>query len=133
MSEKEAYLKALNNVAKYYLDQDLIIYGYTKAAPIFENFKLSPNLRFTYSLGGKFDYMQDIFEKKARVIYYTSEAGNDPIDTNDYHAYSDFKGTFCHLVHGGIQTPKARAAIQQRKKAGLFVGYSKKTKKLQEV
>ena len=36
------------------LDQNLIIYGYTKAAPIFENFKLSPNLRFTYSLGGKF-------------------------------------------------------------------------------
>ena len=61
------------------------------------------------------------------------DAKGQPIDHNDYHAYSDFKGTFCHLVHGGIQTPKAKAAIQQRKKAGLFVGYSKKTKQLQEV
>ena len=51
---------------------------------------------------------------------------------NDWHAYSDFKGTFCHLVHGN-QKGEARVAIQQRKKQGLFVGYSKKTKQLQEV
>jgi len=129
----QAYLNALNNVAKYYLDQDLIIYGYTKAAPIFEDFKLSSNLRFTYSLGGKFDHMQDIFEKKARVIYYTSEAGDDPIDHNDYHAYSDFKGTFCHLVHGSNQTPEARKAIKYRRENNQFTGYNKKTKQLQEV
>ena len=66
------------------------------------------------------------------------DAKGQPIDHNDWHAYSkEFKGTFCHLVHGGIQTPKARAAIQQRKKEGLFTGYSQgyqsRTKQLQEV
>ena len=129
----QAYLKALNNVAKYYLDQDLIIYGYTKAAPIFEDFKLSPNLKFTYSLGGRFDHMQDLFEKKCKVIYYKSEAGNAPIDTTDYYAYSNFKGLFCHLVHGANQTKEARKAIKFRRENNEFTGYNQKTKQLQEV
>ena len=128
----QAYLKALNNVAKYYIDQDLIIYGYTKAAPIFENFKLSPNLKFTYSLGGRFDHMQDLFEKKCKVIYYKSEAGNAPIDTTDYYAYSDFKGLFCHLVHGSNQTKEARKAIKFRRENNEFTGYNQKTKQLME-
>ena len=129
----QAYLKALNNVAKYYIDQDLIIYGYTKAAPIFEDFKLSPNLKFTYSIGGRFDHMQDLFEKKCKVIYYKSEAGNAPIDTTDYYAYSDFKGLFFHLVHGANQTKEARKAIKFRRENNEFTGYNQKTKQLQEV
>ena len=60
------------------------------------------------------------------------DAKGQPIDHNDWHGYSDFKGTFCHLVHGN-QKGEARVAIHQRKKQGLFVGYSKKTKQLQEV
>ena len=65
------------------------------------------------------------------------DAKGQPIDHNDWHAYSDFTGEFCHLVHGHIQTPKARQAIQQRKKEGLFTGYKQgyqsKTKQLMEV
>ena len=120
-------------IVRFKNDQDLIIYGYTKAAPIFEDFKLSPNLKFTYSLGGRFDHMQDLFEKKCKVIYYKSEAGNAPIDTTDYYAFSDFKGLFCHLVHGANQTKEARKAIKFRRENNEFTGYNQKTKQLQEV
>jgi hypothetical protein len=127
------YLTAINNVANHLLSENIITYLYTKSLPLFEDFKLSKGLRVTASLGGLYDEYASLFDKKCRVIYLPDDAKGQPIDHNDYYAYSDFKGTFCHLVHGGIQTPKARAAIQQRKQEGLFVGYGKKTKKLQEV
>ena len=131
----QSHLIGINNAAEYlYKEYKLISYLYTKSLPLFDGFKVSKGLRVTCSLGGIHDKeYSSLFDKKCRVIYLPDESKGQPIDHNDYHAYSDFKGTFCHLVHGGIQTPKARAAIQQRKKEGLFVGYSKKTKQLQEV
>ena len=126
------YLTAINNVANYLLSENIITYLYTKSLPLFEDFKLSKGLKVTASLGGLFDEYASLFDKKCRVIYMPDDANGQPIDHNDWHAYSDFKGTFCHLVHGN-QKGEARQAIQQRKKEGLFVGYSKKTKQLQEV
>ena len=135
----QAHLIGINNAAEYlYKEYGLISYLYTKSLPLFDGFKISQGLRVTCSLGGIHDKeYSKLFEKKCRVIYLPDESKGQPIDHNDYHAYSDFKGTFCHLVHGHIQTPKAKAAIQQRKKEGLFTGYSQgyksKTKQLQEV
>ena len=128
------HLEGINNAAEYlYKEYKLISYLYTKSLPLFDGFKISQGLRVTCSLGGIHDKeYASLFNKKCRVIYMPDEAKGQPIDHNDWHAYSDFKGTFCHLVHGN-QKGEARAAIQQRKKAGLFVGYSKKTKQLMEV
>ena len=130
----KSHLIGINNAAEYlYKEYKLISYLYTKSLPLFDGFKVSKGLRVTCSLGGIHDQeYSSLFEKKCRVIYMPDNAKGQPIDHNDWHAYSDFKGTFCHLVHGN-QKGEARAAIQQRKKQGLFVGYSKKTKQLQEV
>ena len=132
------YLTAINNVAEYLLSENIITYLYTKSLPLFDGFKVSKGLRVTCSLGGIHDQeYSSLFDKKCRVIYMPDDAKGQPIDHNDWHAYSDFTGEFCHLVHGHIQTPKARQAIQQRKKEGLFTGYKQgyqsKTKQLMEV
>jgi hypothetical protein len=130
----ESHLIGINNAAEYlYKEYKLISYLYTKSLPLFDGFKVSKGLKVTCSLGGIHDKeYSSLFDKKCRVIYMPNDANGQPIDHNDWHAYSDFKGTFCHLVHGN-QKGEARKAIQQRKKAGLFVGYSKKTKQLMEV
>ena len=134
----KSHLIGINNAAEYlYKEYGLISYLYTKSLPLFDGFKVNKGLRVTCSLGGTHDQeYSSLFEKKCRVIYLPNESKGQPIDHNDYHAYSEFKGTFCHLVHGSIQTPKARQAIQQRKKEGLFTGYKQgyqsKTKQLQE-
>jgi hypothetical protein len=130
------YLKLLNNVAKYYENKNLIIYGYTKIAPLFYKFRLSENLLFTFSYGSKYDeYVNenpDLFNKKCSVINYRSEANGRPIDFNDFHGYDPkYKGHFVHLVHGNLQAKGSEAskAIRKRisdKKQGLetFVGYT---------
>ena len=135
----KSHLIGINNAAEYlYKEYKLISYLYTKSLPLFDGFKISQGLRVTCSLGGIHDKeYSGLFDKRCRVIYLPNESKGQPIDHNDWHAYSEFKGTFCHLVHGSIQTPKARQAIQQRKKEGLFTGYSQgyqtKTKQLMEV
>ena len=135
----QGHLIGINNAAEYlYKEYNLISYLYTKSLPLFDGFKVSKGLRVTCSLGGIHDQeYSSLFDKKCRVIYMPDDAKGQPIDHNDWHAYSDFTGEFCHLVHGHIQTPKARQAIQQRKKEGLFTGYKQgyqsKTKQLMEV
>jgi len=119
-------LIAINNVAKYYLDDGVILYGYTKALPFFKDIELSPNLRYVVSLGGRFDSLQDSvgLKKKASVILYEKDA-TGPIDYDDSHAFGDFTGLFHHLVHG-MQEGEPAKAINQRRKANQFSGYSKK-------
>ena len=91
------YLTAINNVANHLLSENIITYLYTKSLPLFEDFKLSKGLRVTASLGGLYDEYASLFDKKCRVIYLPSDANGQPIDHNDWHAYSDFKLSLIHI------------------------------------
>jgi hypothetical protein len=111
----------------------LLFYLYSKNLPIWLErgalLTLPDNLILTASWGGRYDFLiaDGLFPRSARVVNTQEEAYTLglPLDFTDAYAYSPTPTHFAHLVHG--TQPKgslAGQAIQQRRKAGQFAGYS---------
>ena len=108
-------------------------YAYTKSLTMWYNLRdeIPDNFYLTASYGGDEDRMLQKFpELYKRICYvvYTKEEAEErglEIDHDDSHCFGD--RPFALLVHGSQPAgSEASAAIQQRKKEGDFVGYSKK-------
>lgn len=126
---------ALIEVARRH--DDLLFYLYSKNLPIWlENGGLLPlpdNLIMTASWGGRYDFLlaDGLFPRTARVVNTEDEAYTLglPLDFTDAYAYQPTPTHFAHLVHGTQPAGSAAGkAIQQRRKAGQFSGYSRKSK-----
>lgn len=113
---------------------DLLFYLYSKHLPLWlEGGAVRPlpdNLKLTASWGGRWDFLlaDGLFPRTARVVNTHDEAYSLglPLDFNDSHAWGPLDGHFAHLVHGTQPAGStAGAAIAQRRKAGLFSGYSR--------
>ena len=115
--------------------QHLLFYLYSKNLPLWiegeRPLQLPDNLRLTASWGGRYDHFLQagLFLRTARVVNTQEEAYalGLPVDYSDALAYSATPQHFAHLVHG--TQPKgseAGRAIQARRSAGLFSGYSHK-------
>ena len=112
---------------------EILFYLYSKNLPIWledgRPLPLPDNLLLTASWGGRYDFLlqEGIFPRTARVVDTYEEAADLglPIDYDDRLAYSTTPVHFAHLVHG-TQPPgsKAGRAISDRRKRGLFSGYS---------
>ena len=111
---------------------DLTFYAYSKNLPMILDYgmdMLPRNFYLTASYGGKFDYLIDegFFPRYSVVFESDAEAAQRglEVDHDDSHCYSQ-PGPFALLVHG-IQPAGSTwsKAIQARKKAKQFVGYSK--------
>jgi hypothetical protein len=113
---------------------DLLFYLYSKNLPLWlADGRLLPlpgNMILTASWGGRYDFLlaDGLFPRTARVVNTQEEAYTLglPIDFTDAYAYSSTPTHFAHLVHG--TQPKgstAGQAIQQRRRAGQFAGYSR--------
>lgn len=111
----------------------LLFYLYSKNLPLWlqghQPLPLPENLRLTASWGGRYDHLltDGRFPRTARVVNTQEEAYalGLPVDFSDALAYSATPQHFAHLVHG--TQPKgseAGRAIQARRSAGLFSGYS---------
>lgn len=117
-------------------NEDLLFYLYSKNLPLWLDrgglLPLPDNLVLTASWGGRYDFLlaDGLFPRTARVVNTQEEAyalGLD-LDFTDALAYQSTPTHFAHLVHG--TQPKgslAGQAIQQRRAAGEFSGYSKRT------
>lgn len=115
----------------------LLFYLYSKNLPLWlERGQLLPlpdNLVLTASWGGRYDFLlaDGLFPRTARVVNTQDEAYTLglPIDFTDAYAYSPTPSHFAHLVHGTQPRGSiAGQAIQQRRKAGQFSGYSRNAK-----
>lgn len=111
----------------------LLFYLYSKHLPLWLQdgalLPLPDNLVLTASWGGRYDFLlaDGLFPRTARVVNTQEEAYalGLAIDFTDALAYQSTPTHFAHLVHG--TQPKHSAAgraIQQRRAAGQFVGYS---------
>lgn len=112
---------------------EVLFYLYSKNLPLWlENGRLRilpANLRLTASWGGRYDFLlQDgLFPRTARVVNTYDEAAELglPIDFDDRLAYSPQPRHFAHLVHGTQpRGSEAGRAIADRRRLGLFSGYS---------
>tara|TARA_R100001082_G_C4341998_1_gene150559 strand:- start:316 stop:1062 length:747 start_codon:yes stop_codon:yes gene_type:complete len=108
-----------------------IFYAYSKTLNLFLNKSLPDNFYLTASYGGVYDSLieEGHFNRVAYVVNTVEEAEEMglPIDHDDSHCLMD--GNYCLLVHN--TQPKgsvASKAIQARKKAKQFVGYSESFK-----
>lgn len=112
---------------------EVLFYLYSKNLPLWlDEGRLLPlpdNLLLTASWGGRYDFLlQDgLFPRTARVVntYEEAAALALSIDFDDRLAYSRKPTHFAHLVHG--TQPRGSAAgraIADRRKRGLFTGYS---------
>jgi hypothetical protein len=116
---------------------DLLFYLYSKHLPIWlENGRplhLPDNLILTASWGGRYDFLlaDGLFPRTARVVN-TQEMAYTlglPLDFTDAYAYSPTPTHFAHLVHGTQpRGSEAGQAIQERRRAGQFAGYSRNTR-----
>jgi hypothetical protein len=115
----------------------LLFYLYSKFLPIWLDgdklLSLPDNLILTASWGGRYDFLlaAGFFPRTARVVNTQEEAYTLglPLDFTDSFAYSKEPTHFAHLVHG--TQPKgslAGKAIQQRRRAGQFTGYSRNSR-----
>lgn len=115
---------------------DLLFYLYSKNLPLWLDrgapLPLPDNLVLTASWGGRYDFLlaDGLFDRTARVVNSQEEAYalGLPLDFTDSLAYQATPIHFAHLVHG--TQPKGSAAgkaIQQRRAAGQFSGYSRKS------
>jgi hypothetical protein len=113
---------------------DLTFYFYTKNLPLFldgdQALQLPGNLLLTASWGGRFDHLieRGLFPRNARVVMDHAEAEERglPLDFDDSWAYNPQAQAFAHLVHGTQPVGSASgAAIAERRRQGLFTGYSK--------
>lgn len=109
-----------------------IFYAYSKALNLFLDKSLPDNFYLTASYGGVYDSLiEEGHFNRVAYVYNTleeAEANGHEIDHDDTHCYESDK-PFGLLVHN--TQPKgsiASKAIQARKKANQFVGYSKLTK-----
>lgn len=112
---------------------ELLFYLYSKNLPLWLSsghlLPLPDNLLLTASWGGRYDFLlQDgLFPRTARVVntYEDAAALQLPIDYDDRLAYSPAPRHFAHLVHGTQPAgSQAGRAIRDRRKRGLFAGYS---------
>lgn len=112
---------------------ELLFYLYSKHLPLWlesgRPIQLPDNLLLTASWGGRYDFLlQDgLFPRTARVVNTYEEAAelSLPIDFDDRLAYSPRPRHFAHLVHGTQPRGSvAGRAISDRRKRGLFSGYS---------
>lgn len=112
---------------------ELLFYLYSKNLPLWlehgHPLPLPGNLLLTASWGGRYDFLlQDgLFPRTARVVntYEDAAALGLAIDFDDRLAYASRPTHFAHLVHG--TQPRGSAAgfaISDRRKRGLFAGYS---------
>jgi hypothetical protein len=112
---------------------DLTFYAYSKNLPMILDYDMEmmpKNFFLTASKGGKFDYLIDegFFPRYSVVVKNDAEAEELglEVDHDDSHCYKQ-DGPFALLVHGNQPAgSEFRKAIDQRKKAKQFVGYSKK-------
>lgn len=113
---------------------DLLFYLYSKNLPLWLDrgtpLALPDNLVMTASWGGRYDFLlaDGLLHRTARVVNTQEEAYalGLAIDFTDAMAYQSTPTHFAHLVHG--TQPKDSAAgqaIQKRRAAGQFAGYSK--------
>lgn len=113
---------------------DLLFYLYSKNLPLWLErgapLALPDNLVMTASWGGRYDFLlaDGLFPRTARVVNTQEEAYalGLALDFTDALAYQSTPTHFAHLVHG--TQPKgsiAGKAIQQRRAAGQFSGYSR--------
>lgn len=113
---------------------DLLFYLYSKNLPLWLDrgapLALPSNLILTASWGGRYDFLlaDGLFPRTARVVNTQEEAYalGLPVDFTDALAFQSKPIHFAHLVHG--TQPKgslAGQAIQQRRAAGQFSGYSR--------
>lgn len=111
----------------------LLFYLYSKNLPLWLTrsglLPLPDNLRLTASWGGRYDFLLEdgLFPRTARVVNTAEEAYalGLAVDINDVPAYQPEPTHFAHLVHGTQpRGSEAGRAIAQRRKAGLFSGYS---------
>mgnify|MGYP003137976496 CR=1 FL=1 len=114
-----------------------IFYAYSKTLNLFLNKSLPDNFYLTASYGGLYDpLIEEGHFSRVAYVYNTVEeaaANGHEIDHDDSHCYESNK-PFGLLVHN--TQPKgsiASKAIQARKKAKQFVGYSKDFKALQSL
>ena len=114
---------------------DLLFYLYGKNLPLWLEhgapLALPDNLILTASWGGRYDFLlaDGLFDRTARVVMTQEEAYalGLALDFTDALAYQSTPTHFAHLVHG--TQPKgsdAGKAIQQRRAAGQFSGYSRR-------
>ena len=114
------------------LNPDLTFYAYSKNLPMILEYgleNLPSNFYLTASKGGKFDHLIDegVFPRYSVVVKNDAEAEamGLEVDHDDSHCYTQ-SGPFALLVHGIQQAGSEwQEAINQRKKVGAFVGYSK--------
>lgn len=115
------------------LHPELLFYLYSKNLPLWLDsgrlLRLPGNLLLTASWGGRYDFLlQDgLFPRTARVVNTYEEAAELSllIDFDDRLAYSRKPTHFAHLVHGTQPIGSdAGKAISDRRKRGLFSGYS---------
>lgn len=112
---------------------ELLFYLYSKNLPLWLDdgrpLHLPDNLFLTASWGGRYDFLllDGLFPRTARVVNTYEEAAELglAIDFDDRLAYSPQPRHFAHLVHGTQPMGSAAgAAISDRRKRGLFSGYS---------
>ena len=117
------------------LNPSKTFYAFTKSLDFWIKSKdvLPHNLFLTASVGGKLDMLipkyPTVFKRVAYVVYTEQEANTLglEIDHDDSHCLGD--KPFALLVHGSQRAGSlAGKAIQQRKKAGGFIGYNHKSK-----
>lgn len=114
------------------LNKDLTFYAYSKNLPMILEYgmeNLPSNFYITASKGGRFDHLIDegFFPRYSVVVLNDAEASvrGLEVDHDDSHCYGP-EQPFALLVHGNQPAGSVhRQAIQARKKAGEFVGYSK--------
>ena len=115
---------------------DLLFYLYSKNLPLWLDrgapLPLPDNLVLTASWGGRYDFLlaDGLFDRTARVVNSQEEAYalGLPLDFTDSLAYQATPIHFAHLVHGTQPNGSAAGkAIQQRRAAGQFSGYSRKS------
>lgn len=114
------------------LNPGLIFYAYSKNLPMILEYgleNLPRNFYLTASKGGKFDHLIDegFFPRYSVVVKNQAEADSQAleVDHDDSHCWKQ-DGPFALLVHGNQPAGSEwKQAIQDRKKAGAFVGYSK--------
>ena len=130
-----SYLLGWLEVAR--INPDLDFYCYSKSLHFFVKLgpgEIPPNFYVTASMGGKFDHfiVVGLFPRYAIVVNSEEEAETMgylllgrplEIDHDDSHCFGP--SPFALLVHGSQpKGSEAGKAINARKKAGLFVGYS---------
>ena len=130
-----SYLLGWLEVAR--INPDLDFYCYSKSLHFFVKLgpgEIPPNFYVTASMGGRFDHLIEsgFFPRYAVVVNSEAEAETKgflllgrplEIDHDDSHCFGP--SPFALLVHGSQpKGSEAGKAINARKKAGLFVGYS---------